>query len=69
MYLTQIPDLTKANTKRCSMFLDHEQKAYIEDLAHSSKCRQRDVLHYIIAEYMDAHPRMNVPMPKPVGSQ
>ena len=67
MNMIQIPDLTKLNTKRCTMWLSHDQWAYIKDLAHSSECRQRDVIHYIIAEYMESHPRIKLDMPSPIG--
>jgi len=66
MYLTQIPNLTKDQCKRCVVWLVPEQKSYIEDLAHSSQCRERDVIHYIIAEYMESHPRIKVDMPEAI---
>ena len=56
MYLTNVPDLNKANSKRCTIWLAPEHKAYIEDLAYSSQCRQIDVLHYIIETYKAEHP-------------
>jgi len=56
MYLTQIPDLTKDNSKRCTVWLTVEHKHYIEDLAHINGCRERDALFYIIEEYREAHP-------------
>ncbi len=56
MELKHIPELKKQNTQRCTVWMDKDQKAYIEDLAYSSKCNQRDALYHIIAQYAADHP-------------